>query len=56
MLNISKDEQIVHERLENKVKKLERDLKEKLKHSKKIVIPSDTFESTLAEMNQKVNK
>ncbi|XP_026331574.1 P protein-like [Hyposmocoma kahamanoa] len=53
MLNISKDEQIVHERLQKKVTKLERDLKEKLKDSKKVVIPSDTFETTLAEMNQK---
>ncbi|KAL4711238.1 hypothetical protein ACJJTC_019079 [Scirpophaga incertulas] len=51
--NFSKDEQVVRERLERKVRKLNLQLESSLKESNKRACPKDTFKSTLDEMKGK---
>ncbi|XP_028167058.1 P protein-like [Ostrinia furnacalis] len=51
--HFSKDEHVVRERLERKVKKLNVQLETMVKESSKRACPKDTFKSTLAEMKEK---
>ncbi|KAL0858846.1 hypothetical protein ABMA27_011299 [Loxostege sticticalis] len=51
--HFSKDEHVVRERLERKVKKLNVQLETMVKESSKRACPKDTFKSTLADMKEK---